>query len=384
MTHHLAFPLNHLIVIIGHSAVGLRQLKPYGGVIPVAKTTFDKRVFMRRSLFFLLLVFSMTAVAQPVDSLRHIIDISLERMEKYSIHRSEIDWKKFRQDVYKETKGINNRDSLIEKYPLFFKWLNDYHGGIATQTRWIKWREGRPSRPVNVMMDSALNRGPYLRVARWDDIGYFRVPSVGGLADEVPKRTQRLVDTLCKIQPGSVKGWIIDLRMNTGGNVWPMLATLASLIGDGRIGGLKYIDGSPDDTTFIKNGRPFGNNQFYSIPSVNCPMPESTRPVVVLTGPMTGSSGETLLLAFKGRPNTIIIGETTAGYVTSNNNFELAPNLQLFLATGYMQDRTGRHYTDGIEPDVVIKDGDNMYELDKDEKVRAGLAWLKKQLTGSR
>ena len=334
---------------------------------------------MKRVLFLFFLCNGLHAAAQPVDSLRQIVDTAIDRMEQYALHRREINWADFRRNVYQETKGISNLDSLLNKFPLFFKWINDFHGAIGTNSKWIKWREGRPSRELNVMMDSIFNKGPYLKVERWGDIGYFRVPAVGGLANEIPARTQRLVDSLCKINPSTVKAWIIDLRMNTGGNVWPMLTSLAALIGDGKVGGIKYMDGKPDATTFIKEGKPFGNNQFYSIPGTHCELPKANVPVVVLTGPMTGSSGEVLLLAFKGRANTIIMGEPTAGYVTSNSNYELHPGVNLFLATGYMQDRSGKYYTNSIEPDVFIKDGDNLFELQKDQKVQAAIDWLKTQ-----
>lgn len=324
--------------------------------------------------------FIKTSAAQPVDTLKSIIDTSISKMQQYALHRKEVNWEIFKSRVYAQTKGISNLDSLLAQYPLFFKWLNDYHGAVATPTKWIKWKEGKLLKPINSMVDSALRTGPRLRVDRWGDIAYFRVPSVQGLADEIPKRTQRLFDTICKINPSTAKAWIIDLRLNTGGNVWPMLSCLAAIIGDGKIGGLKFIDGSPDEETFIKEGKPYGNNQFYSIPNITCPLPKTGTPVVVLTGPMTGSSGEVVLAAFKGRPNTIIIGEQTSGYVTSNSNFELRPNIYLFLATAFIKDRNDRHYTDGIEPDIRILDGDNFYDLEKDRKVQKAIEWLKNKI----
>ncbi|HYE54346.1 MAG TPA: S41 family peptidase [Chitinophagaceae bacterium] len=335
---------------------------------------------MKKIIALLSLCYCCSALAQPVDSLRHIVDISIDKMQQHALHRKEVDWVSFKQKVYERTKGISNMDTLLSRFPEFFKWINDYHGGVVTPTRWIKWREGKPPRPVNAMVDSVLDYGPRLRVDRFGDVGYFRVPSVGGLEDEIPARTQRLADTLCKIDPATAKGWIIDLRVNTGGNIWPMITTLATLIGDGNTAGLKYLDGKPDVMDFIKDGKPFGNNQFYSIPKKTCELPASNLPVVVLTSPATGSSGESLLLAFKGRPNTVILGETTAGYTTSNNNYQLQKDLYLFLATAYMQDRNGKIYPEGITPDIMVKDGDDLYDLKRDLKVQQALKWLSQHM----
>jgi len=187
-----------------------------------------------------------------------------------------------------------------------------------------------------------------------------------------------LADSLCAIDPASVKAWIIDLRLNSGGNIWFMLPPLASLIGDGRIGGRQFIDGSPEESLFIKDGKPFGNGQFYSIPNPTCLLPTANIPVVVLTGPATASSAEGVALAFRGRPNTIIIGEKTEGYTTSHNAFQVYPNVYLHLATSYMQDRTGKPYTAGIDPDITVKDGGNFFELEKDRKVQEALHWIKR------
>ncbi|SKA19215.1 S41 family peptidase [Sediminibacterium ginsengisoli] len=333
----------------------------------------------------LFLSFSAGAAAQPAsDSLRKIVDQSLQLMEENSLHRSEINWKDFRKKVYKQTAGINNLDSLINQYPLFFKWLNDFHGAVTLDGRWIKWREGKPLRPLNAMIDSVLTKGPRLKVARFGDIGYYRVPSPTVLANEIPKATQRYADSLCTIDPATVKAWIIDLRTNTGGNFWPMVTSIATVLGDGVIGGIKYIDNRKTSDNYIEQGKVYANNQFYTIPDNKCAVSPSGLPVVVLVSGATGSSGESMALAFKGRPNTIMVGETTSGYVTSNNNWALHPRVNLFLATGFMKDRKGQHYTDGIIPDVEIRDGDDLYDMKNDRKIRYAIEWLNKKLDKSK
>ncbi len=95
--------------------------------------------------------------------------------------------------------------------------------------------------------------------------------------------------------------------------------------------------------------------------------PRSYVPVVVLVGPKTASSGEGVMLAFKGRPNTIIMGEPTAGLITSNNSFPLRPGITMILATGYTQDRSWL-YTAALHPDVLIPDGDDFFDLAHDQR----------------
>ncbi len=88
-----------------------------------------------------------------------------------------------------------------------------------------------------------MRKAPGLLTKRWENIGYYRIP--GGSTRNLAFVTQMLADSLCTLQPATVKGWIIDLRLNTGGNIWFMLPPLAGLIGDGNAGGIKHADGKP-------------------------------------------------------------------------------------------------------------------------------------------
>ncbi|HEY1008739.1 MAG TPA: S41 family peptidase [Daejeonella sp.] len=330
---------------------------------------------MKKILLITLVLFGMSgAYAQPIPELQSILDSSLNTMQKYSLNRSKIDWPDFKVKAYLQTKGIANRDSLLKQFPVMFKWLGDFHGSIQTSKLQFSWKEGTPKIQNNAVIDSAIGKVPSLMVQRWDDIGYYRVP--GGITKNVSRVTQMLADTICSVDPSTVKGWILDLRLNTGGNVWFNLASLASMIGDGPSTGIYYGDDRTAEMSFIKDGKPFGNNQFYTIPNVKCTLPSSTVPVVILTSPATASSAEALLLAFKGRVNTIVIGEPTAGFVTSNNSFAVGEDVTLVLATGYMTDGRGRPYTSGIEPDITVRNGDDFRNLKNDKKVAKAMEWL--------
>jgi C-terminal processing protease CtpA/Prc len=299
-------------------------------------------------------------------------------MQQYSLNRKEIDWQEFRNKVYKETKGISKLDKLLSKYPLFFQWLNDSHSSVATPDMSISWKDGRPSRTEVSIADLTLPGIAQIKAERWGDIGYLCIPSVDNGRDDGPEIAQRLTNVIAAIEPSMVKAWIIDLRLNTGGNVWPMIASLAPLIGDGQVGGLK--DRSADTNIYIKDGKLLGKDEFNSLPQQTGLPANSKSFIAIVCGPLTANSGEALLLAFKGRPNTTIIGEQTAGFVTSNNKFELEKNVKLSIATAYMQDRSGTVYTEGISPDVEILNGDNFQDLGKDQKVQQAVGWVKMRM----
>lgn len=56
------------------------------------------------------------------------------------------------------------------------------------------------------------------------DIGYVLVPGLRGTNSRAGAAfTAELCSRIAALAPTSSKGWILDLRDNTGGNMWPML-----------------------------------------------------------------------------------------------------------------------------------------------------------------
>jgi C-terminal processing protease CtpA/Prc len=103
-------------------------------------------------------------------------------------------------------------------------------------------------------------------------------------------------------------------------------------------------------------------------------------PVAVLIGPMTGSSGEGLAIAFTTRPRTILIGEATAGLTTGNNGFLLpGTNNGIVIGEDFMTDKNGKQFRDGVAPALFVAGSDDYNNALNDAKVKAALQWLHKQ-----
>ena len=138
----------------------------------------------------------------------------------------------------------------------------------------------------------------------------------------------------------SVKcGWVVDLRGNPGGNMWPMLSAVSPLLGGGPIGFFRDAKGQD---------RPWR----LTVPAVAAP-DLSKAPAAVLTGSKTASSGEAIAVAFRGRPNTRSFGQPTAGLSTGNQHFELPGGARLGLTTSRFVDRTRKAYGGTVVPDEI-------------------------------
>ena len=82
----------------------------------------------------------------------------------------------------------------------------------------------------------------------------------------------------------------------------------------------------------------------------------ASPPVAVLTGVNTGSAGEAIAVAFRGRPHTRSFGLYTFGLSTANAVFLLSDGAWITLTTSVYADRTGQTYGDRIYPDELVDD----------------------------
>jgi carboxyl-terminal processing protease len=158
---------------------------------------------------------------------------------------------------------------------------------------------------------------------------------------------QRVVLHLASLDP---KGWLIDLRQNTGGNLYPMLAGLGPLLGCGDLGWDVAPNGTREAWWYCRDeSHPEGASHITLVRTPHV-LPD-TLPAVVLISYRTGSAGEALAMSFIGRPRTRIYGERSAGFATNTRMCFLADSALLNITSGVMTDRTGGTHVEGIEPD---------------------------------
>jgi C-terminal processing protease CtpA/Prc len=184
-------------------------------------------------------------------------------------------------------------------------------------------------------------------------VGYIDVPwfvsnehlSQEGFAGQL----QSIIAELDALNP---VGWVVDLRRNGGGNMWPMLAGLGPLLGHNPIGffaaansfAWRYEDGAAlIDRNILCRADGKAHTLRVAEPKT-----------AVLIGQGTASSGEAVCIAFAGRPHTRSFGAPTAGQSTANESHALSDGAILALTASIMADRLGRTYEHVIVPDVIV------------------------------
>jgi len=215
------------------------------------------------------------------------------------------------------------------------------------------------------------------RAALYGPLGYIELPGFG-----VPERATDYVavanEQIGIIDRRGACGWIVDLRLDHGGDYRPMVSAVGSILGEGTFAGWLAPDGatrwvSYDDGMIRDNGYVVSDllaaNERYALAT---PMPL----VAVLLGPGTTSSGEVTALAFLGRPDSKSFGTKTGGFTTANQTFRLFDGSALVLAVSAMVDRSGQTYLDGIVPDHVVAGGWSTFGTEDDPVIQAASKWL--------
>lgn len=220
------------------------------------------------------------------------------------------------------------------------------------------YRAGHPS--FNIELRKAefeANLAPQSKMLA-EGLGYIELPGTEGkglLTDgrrygEVVQQYIRSLE-----EEHEVSKWIVDLRLNGGGNVWPMLAGIGPLLGEDAGGSAIGADGR-----ILHKWRYIQGETWLDDERIETVRPDyrlrTLQPLVaVLTSYLTASSGEGAVLAFRGCPNSHIFGQPTRGLTLGNLGFCLDDGAVLVLATAYSTDRTGKIYQGAISPETDIK-----------------------------
>ena len=308
--------------------------------------------------------------------IKFLLDTTFAIMKHNAVNRDKVDWKNIENYVYAE--AVNkNAYQLGPMFRSLFQSLNDFHGYISCWDSTYRWH--RPEATVSDSIKNEFKKGVFIQTKILQgNIGYLRVPSISfAEKKELDKRAQSLNDSLCSLLDRNVLGIVLDLRLDNGGAMYPMILGLEQLLLNGKLGSFESKNAS---NWILKDNGFYVDTMLLNSITPKCSIPNKNIPVAVLIGNGTGSSGEFLTIAFKKRENTTFIGANTAGYITTTSGFQINDAVYLLLSTGYGRDRAGQSYRDAITPDIYNKAPDNFNDIKNDQKVLEAIKWLRSRL----
>lgn len=344
---------------------------------------------MRRFALATGLLFCLQLYGQNMSpGAQSYIEAAVRIMQDNFVHRGKIDWEQLRRDTLSRAAGAQTTADTYEAIRFALAQLGDYHSYLQLTPELARSESSRRTprdsppqssdkKAASPFQDRRIPEGSISGEAS-HGIGRIVIPSFSGQdLDGFATRVQALIADVASKRPC---GWVVDLRGNGGGNMWPMLAGVGPILGDGEVGAfVDYTGGSSrwfyeDGSAVTRSGERTTTRAKTSAAPIVLPMPP---PVGVLIDAGTGSSGEAIAVAFRGRSITRFFGETTYGVANSTFPYTLSDGAQLFLVVAVDLDRNGTEYPSGVQPDQTIAAVDA--PLKTDVVFDAAARWLLEQ-----
>ena len=300
--------------------------------------------------------------------------------------RDSVDWDSIKKKYYQLGKDAKSVSEIIPAVKYLLKSLNDFHGRI--------WVDRVPHNglikdfpPSDFEVPKGLVHGyrhgtiPFEGKLLGSNIGYLQVPSIQ-MSEADAENAKKIKSKICEIKTKhNPDGWILDLRLNGGGTMYPMLAGLSPFLGKDTVGYFMDFSDTYAAPWFFKNGELFiGDYQGtdYKIQLENCEdLDLKDAKVAVLIAAPTTSSGEITALAFQKRKNTLFIGENTGGYTTGVSWVPLSENVVIQITTSVYADRNKKTYNGtSVLPDIHIQGGQNFNDLESDKMIIEATKWI--------
>lgn len=264
------------------------------------------------------------------------IDEVLTLMEKNSVNQNIIDWKVFRRKVVKKAGGAESIADTYTAIHYAVTLLGDRHSYFKPVHE-----DPYEGNAPPVLEDESVPA----------DIGYVRIRYCMGNDEQKQQYITNLIAGIKATDKETLKGWIIDLRGNFGGDMSPMLLGCAPLLGN-TVAGYTIYPGRDSIPWIINNGKLYYNDIDESVDGKE-PFYTLINPdpfIAVLTDTLTASSGEAIAIAFKKRPKTRSFGWKTYGVSTANQGYTLSDGSRLLLTVGTFSDRKMTRYGGPVIP----------------------------------
>ncbi len=295
---------------------------------------------------------------------RSYLNAALDIMQTHSINRYKIDWPTLRAQTFQQAGLAQNRRDTHDAIRFALRELGDHHSFF---------------RPPGYQNQKALSPGPVQAApsARHlgEGIGYVSVSAFSGGGDEANTLATNYHRMIEGVDTLGVCGWVVDLRGNTGGNMWPMVAGVGPIVGEGILG--FFVD--PDSVVKTWSYQA-GSSRLDGVVLTQASGPYELAvpnpPVAVVTDDRTASSGEATTISFRGRLDSKSFGQPTWGVSTANQSWHLSDGATLILTVSTMADRTGKLYGEEVIPDQLVEGGITGDPV-TDQPLKAAVDWLR-------
>jgi carboxyl-terminal processing protease len=291
-------------------------------------------------------VLSLTpAPSQMSAEAREYLEFALAKIRTFDFYAREADWPSLEQGAYLRASGAADSSDVYPAIRWVLRSLGDGHGFVF------------PSDELDDL-EGFFHRTTQPSARLVGQVAVLRLPSFGWApqtraAHQYVAAAWRALRTMT---PSC--GWVLDLRNDLGGDVFPMLGAVASFLDVGKpLGGLS----ASGDVDWVRvhegamrvsfRGGTHEQTFDYGRPPTITP-----RRVAVLIGPDTMSSGEATLVALLSQSGVRTFGLPTAGLAGSPKRITMPDGAELWVTVGIDVDAMRTPYPAAIAPGVQVGD----------------------------
>ena len=327
-------------------------------------------------IFIPAMCLSKLSCAQLPDSMKVYIDSAFIILQ-HSLYSNRVNWETEKTAAYEAAGTITSKADLLPVITAVYKKLDDHHGwfqqyGDRIQLPWKDKRE-----PTGAMRKAWAN-GPKVAAMMLGDIAYLRIPNMNVYTQaQIDYYANWLADSVRSLAAKNPKAWIIDLRVNGGGNIIPMMSGLASFFPEGILSHYLDKNNKAVSASAIRNKIFMHEDSLHANLKQALPKLDKQK-VAILIGRGTGSSGEGVAYNFMNRKRTRSFGEASAGVANSTEGFLFNEEQSYFLlTTAKLGNRHKKPAPETLLPQVIVPVNDNFETPANDATVKAALKWLK-------
>lgn len=252
-----------------------------------------------------LLGFGLWRATQPSPIERYVAD-ALAVMDK-GLYAGTPAWEEVRRDTLRAAADYASIEDAYADLEIAAAVAGGPHSSFLTPEA--------AARDVERANEAASEARPRARQVTGAEVGMLRLPSFNTSSESAVGAYARTgIDEIARTSARC--GWIVDLRGNTGGNLYPMLGAVLPLLAAGPVLHFEYLDGDRAAVEIRDSSILLDEEVMLELDTA---IPAGYRGhVAVVYDRRTASAGEGVALAFAGQEGVRSFGEPTAGYSTAN------------------------------------------------------------------
>jgi carboxyl-terminal processing protease len=276
---------------------------------------------------------------------REYLEFALSKIRMFDFYAREANWPSLEQGAYLRASGAADSSGVYPAIQWVLRSLGDGHGYVF------------PSDGLDDL-EGFFHRTTQPSARLVGQVAVLRLPSFGWAPQTraahqyvaAAWRALRTMTTSC--------GWVLDLRNDLGGDVYPMLGAVASFLEVRKPLGFLSASGDVDWVrvhegamrVFFRGGTREQTFDYGSPPII------TPRRVAVLIGPDTMSAGEATLVALLSQSGVRTFGLPTAGAAGSPKRITMPDGAELWVTVSIDVDAMRTPYPAAIAPDVQVGD----------------------------